>query len=204
MKKIPEKTIERLSAYRRTLLELAAGGLTHIYSHQLAEIHSITAVQVRRDFMLIGYSCDNKKGYEIAMLVRHISGIIDGGMAQKVAIIGMGNLAQAISHYFHGKRSELSIVAAFDNDPLKIGHQVAGVKCYDIANFVAVATELGVTIAILTCPAAVASDLVRPLTESGIRGVLNFTSAPLNLHKGIFVEHYDIIMLLEKVAYFSK
>lgn len=204
MKKIPEKTIERLSAYRRTLLDLTAGGFTHIYSHQLAEVHSITAVQVRRDLMLIGYSSDTKKGYDISMLVRHISGIIDGERVQKVAIVGMGNLAQAITHYFNGKRSKLAIAAAFDNDPAKIGQTVAGVKCYDIADFVRVCSRLGVTMAILTCPASVASDLVKPLTESGVRGVLNFTSAPLNLHKGVFVENYDIITLLEKVAYFSK
>lgn len=204
MKKIPEKTIERLSAYRRTLLELSAGGLTHIYSHQLAEVHSITAVQVRRDLMLIGYSSDTKKGYNISMLVRHISGIIDAGQKQKVAVIGMGNLAQAITHYFNGKRTKLSIVAGFDNDPGKIGHTVAGVKCYDIADFVSVARKMGVTIVILTLPAVAAVDMIAPLTESGVRGVLNFTSAPLNLDRGVFVENYDIITLLEKVAYFAK
>lgn len=204
MKKIPEKTIERLSAYRRTLMELTAGGLTHIYSHQLAEVHSITAVQVRRDLMLIGYSSDTKKGYDISMLVHHISGIIDAGQKQKVAVIGMGNLAQAITHYFNGKRTRLSIVAGFDNDPAKIGHTVAGVKCYDIADFVAVARKMGVTIVILTLPAVAAADMIAPLTESGVKGVLNFTSAPLNLNRSVFVENYDIITLLEKVAYFAK
>lgn len=38
----------------------------------------------------------------------------------------------------------------------------------------------------------------------GIRGVLNFTSTPLNLLQGIIVENYDITTLLEKVAYFVK
>lgn len=204
MKKIPEKTIERLSAYRRTLLELASGGLTHIYSHQLAEMHSITAVQVRRDLMLIGYSSDTKKGYDISMLVHHISGIIDAGKVQKVAVIGMGNLAQAITHYFNGKRSRLSIVAGFDVDSAKIGTTVAGVKCFDIKEFTAVARKLGVTIVILTLPASGVGELLQPLADSGVRGVLNFTSAPLNLPRGVFVENYDIITLLEKVAYFSK
>ncbi|MEG0601999.1 MAG: redox-sensing transcriptional repressor Rex [Mucinivorans sp.] len=204
MKKIPEKTIERLSAYRRTLMELTSGGLTHIYSHQLAEALSITAVQVRRDLMLIGYSSDTKKGYDISMLVRHISGIIDAEVKQKVAVIGMGNLAQAITHYFNGKRTKLTIVACFDNDPQKIGQTVAGVKCYDVADFASVARKAGVTIAILTIPAQGVPGIIAPLAQSGVRGVLNFTSAPLNLHRGVFVENYDIITLLEKVAYFSK
>lgn len=43
---IPEKTIERLSEYRRTLLACHKQGITHIFSHVLAGIHGITAVQV--------------------------------------------------------------------------------------------------------------------------------------------------------------
>ena len=39
---------------------------------------------------------------------------------------------------------------------------------------------------------------------NGIKGVLNFTSAPLNFPQGIVVENYDITTLLEKVAYFVK
>ena len=55
---IPEKTIERLSEYRRTLLTSHRQGITHIFSHVLAGIHGITAVQVRRDLMLIGFSSE--------------------------------------------------------------------------------------------------------------------------------------------------
>ena len=40
---IPEKTIERLSEYRRTLLASHKQGITHIFSHVLAGIHGITA-----------------------------------------------------------------------------------------------------------------------------------------------------------------
>ena len=58
---IPEKTIERLSEYRRTLLASHKQGITHIFSHVLAGIHGITAVQVRRALMLIGFSSETKR-----------------------------------------------------------------------------------------------------------------------------------------------
>ena len=74
---IPEKTIERLSEYRRTLLSCHEQGITHIFSHVLAGIHGITAVQVRRDLMLIGFSSDTKKGYDVEVLIDFISGILD-------------------------------------------------------------------------------------------------------------------------------
>ena len=72
---IPEKTIERLSEYRRTLLASHKQGITHIFSHVLAGIHGITAVQVRRDLMLIGFSSDTKKGYDVQVLIEYISRI---------------------------------------------------------------------------------------------------------------------------------
>ena len=64
---IPEKTIERLSEYRRTLMNLHRQGITHIFSHVLAGMQGITAVQVRRDLMLIGFSSDTKKGKEVVV-----------------------------------------------------------------------------------------------------------------------------------------
>jgi len=53
MKVLPEKTVKRLSEYRRTMLRCLDEGKTHIYSHELAEMHNVTAVQVRRDIMFI-------------------------------------------------------------------------------------------------------------------------------------------------------
>ena len=72
---IPEKTIERLSEYRRTLLSCHRQGITHVFSHVLAGIHGITAVQVRRDLMLIGFSSDTKKGYDVKVLIDFISNL---------------------------------------------------------------------------------------------------------------------------------
>ena len=64
--------------------------------------------------------------------------------------------------------------------------------------------SLGIDIAVLSCPSRVAAELVVPIVNAGIKGVLNFTSKPLNFPLGIVVENYDITTLLEKVAYFVK
>jgi len=201
---LPERTIERLSEYRRTLLDLLAQGRTHIYSHELAGMHGITAVQVRRDLMLIGFTTDTKKGYDVEVLIDFIASILDSPEIRNVGIIGMGNLAQAITHYFNGKRSKLRITAAFDIDPEKVGHTVANIPCYHIDDFASEVAANDIKIVILTSPSAVASDMVAPITAAGIDGVLNFTSTPLNFPSHVYVEDYDIITLLEKVAYFSK
>ena len=104
-KMLPERTVERLSEYRRTLLRKLSEGTTHIHSHSLASMHGITAVQVRRDLMLIGFSSDNKKGYNVSELIDFISSILDSQSVLGVAVVGMGRLATAITSYFNGKCS---------------------------------------------------------------------------------------------------
>ena len=201
---IPEKTIERLSEYRRTLLSCHKQGITHVFSHVLAGIHGITAVQVRRDLMLIGFSSDTKKGYDVKVLIDFSSSILDSETAMNIGVIGMGHLGQAITKYFNGKGLKLRITAAFDIDPKKVGTQIDGIPCYHMDQFESKVEELGINIIILSSPTRAAQDLIVPIINAGIKGVLNFTSMPLNFPRGIVVENYDITTLLEKVAYFVK
>ena len=201
---IPEKTIERLSEYRRTLLKCHAQGFTHIFSHVLAGMHGITAVQVRRDLMLIGFSSDTKKGYDVKVLIDFITNILYSEQPMNMAIIGMGHLGQAVTKYFNGKGLKLRITAAFDVDPNKVGTSIDTIPCYHIDEFEQRVDELDISIAIVSLPTSQASTVVLPIINAGIKGVLNFTSAPLNFPQGIVVENYDITTLLEKVAYFVK
>ena len=201
---IPEKTIERLSEYRRTLLASHKQGITHIFSHVLAGIHGITAVQVRRDLMLIGFSSDTKKGYDVQVLIDYISRILDSPSPMNIAVLGMGHLGQAITKYFNGKGLNLKITAAFDVDPAKVSTTIDGIPCYHMDSFEEIAEEKDISIVIVSSPTQVAPSLVVPIIYAGIKGVLNFTSTPLNFPQGIVVENYDITTLLEKVAYFVK
>ena len=201
---IPEKTIERLSEYRRTLLKCHAQGITHIFSHVLAGMHGITAVQVRRDLMLIGFSSDTKKGYDVKVLIDFIDDILYSEQTMNMAVIGMGHLGRAVTRYFNGKGLKLRITAAFDVDESKVGTMIDNIPCYHIDHFEEFVEQLDISIVIVSSPTSVASTLVLPIINAGIKGVLNFTSAPLNFPQGIVVENYDITTLLEKVAYFVK
>ena len=201
---IPEKTIERLSEYRRTLLKCHAQGITHIFSHVLAGMHGITAVQVRRDLMLIGFSSDTKKGYDVKVLIDFINSILYSEQTMNMAIIGMGHLGQAVTKYFNGKGLKLRITAAFDVDENKVGTTIDSIPCYHIDEFEERVEEMDISIAIVSLPTSQAATIVLPIINAGIKGVLNFTSVPLNFPQGIVVENYDITTLLEKVAYFVK
>ena len=98
----------------------------------------------------------------------------------------------------------MRITAAFDVDENKVGKTIDNIPCYHIDQFEERVEELDISIVIVSSPTSVASTLVLPIINAGIKGVLNFTSAPLNFPQGIVVENYDITTLLEKVAYFVK
>jgi redox-sensing transcriptional repressor len=201
---LPEKTIERLSQYRRTLLNCQANGQTHIFSHDLAALLNITAVQVRRDIMFLGYTSVQRKGYDIMDLVSVIGTLLDNNDVLHVAVVGMGHLGTAITAYFKGKREKLDIVAAFDIDPDKIGKTIAGVKCYAKEELPVVFKELNISIGIITVPPENAADVAEKLVKSGVKGILNFTTVPLNVSPNVYLEEFDMVTSLEKVAYFVK
>jgi redox-sensing transcriptional repressor len=204
MNKLPGKTVERLSEYRRQLLGCLAEKKNYIYSHDLAGLLHITAVQVRRDLMLIGYSSVLRKGYDIRELIDTIGRIIDSAEGLNVAIIGIGNLGRAVTGYFRGKRSKLNIVASFDNDPQKVNKVISGVKCYHTQDMEKIIREMNIKIAILTVPADYARSLTEEVVRYGIKGILNFTTVPLNVPSSVYLEEYDMITSIEKVAYFVK
>lgn len=202
MQRIPEKTVERLSQYRRSLLNLVNQGKTHIYSHELAQMHSVTAVQVRRDLMFIGYSGAQRKGYEVKELVRFIGSVLDPKDGFNLCIVGMGNLGRAITSYFFGKRPKLNLVATFDNDPAKTDRMISGIFCHPMNSLRDVIIAKNISIAIITVPMDHATEVAQELTLAGIKGILNLTTVPLVLPPQIILEDYDMITSLEKVAYF--
>ena len=164
---IPEKTIERLSEYRRTLLNCHRQGITHIFSHILAGMHGITAVQVRRDLMLIGFSSDTKKGYDVKVLIEFINGILDSEEPMKIGVIGMGHLGQAITKYFNGKGLKLRITAAFDIDPAKVGTTIDEIPCYHLDELEEVVANDDISIIVVSSPSKVATQLVVPIINAG-------------------------------------
>lgn len=201
---IPPKTVERLAIYRRQLRELKSNRLSHIYSHQLAELANNTPAQVRRDLMIIGCSGGNpKQGYSIDYLLDSISSILDKDEGQQIALVGVGDLGKAILSYSSYQHSSLSIAAAFDIDEAKIGKVIANCKCYPMAEFKEKVKELGITLGIITVPSVCAQSIADIMVKAGIKGILNFAPASLRVPNNIFLDRIDITMELEKVGYFA-
>ncbi len=204
MRNLPHKTIERLSQYRRALLMVHATGKTHIFSHEMARIIHITAVQVRRDIMLIGYTGTLRKGYHIKELIDLIGEIIDSEDIIRVCVVGVGNLGRAIINYFSGKRTKLSIIAVFDSNPEKVGKKYSGVSCHHIDEISAVVQKEEIKVGIITVPADQGQVTADRLVKAGIKGILNYAPKSVSVPKDVHLEEYDMITSLEKVAFYVK
>jgi redox-sensing transcriptional repressor len=203
MELLPEKTVERLSQYRRSLQRVLDEGKTHIYSHEIAKLLHITPVQVRRDIMLIGHTGTLRKGYDIKNLIGLIGEIIDCSTEQRVAIVGVGKLGQALLNYLSESNTKLKISALFDNNPDKIGRTFSDIVCYSVDRLDEIIRREKISIAILTVPPDQAHSIKDKLLEAGILGIINYSPVSLNV-EGAFLEEYDVITSLEKVAYFAK
>jgi redox-sensing transcriptional repressor len=154
--------------------------------------------------MLIGYSGNLRKGYNIKDLIDLIGEIIDSPNGQKVAIFGMGNLGRAITKYFSGRRSKLNIIAGFDVNPEKIGKEIVGVPCYDMDQARDIILKEGIKIGIITVPGDQAVETARAMVEAGMKGILNYSPTPVEVPENVYLEEYDMVTSLEKVAFYVK
>ncbi len=204
MKVSPNKSIERLSMYRRLLRESLNTGIENVYSHNLAEAAGCTAAQVRRDLMLVGCTGNPKTGYQVKGLINCICNLLDTPDGDSVALVGFGNLGKALLPFFATHHKKLEITATFDNSPKKIGKVTSGCKCYSMESIKEVIAEKDIKIAILTVPSEVAQEVTEQLIDAGIEGILNFVPVPLQLKNNIVVENMHVEIALEKVAYLTR
>jgi redox-sensing transcriptional repressor len=174
----------------------------HIHSHKLAAMLNITPEQVRRDLMLIGLNGNHRKGYNIQALIGLIGNTIDRREGHKVAIVGIGNLGSAVLGFIRKANTKMNVIAAFDVDINKINKKFADVPCYDLNQAEIIIRDEQIKIAILTVPPEVAVVTTNLLLQSGIRGILNFSSVHLDVPPGIYLKDYDIITSLEEIGFF--
>jgi redox-sensing transcriptional repressor len=204
MKIASEKTIERISLYRRLLQAAKDAGQMSVYSHDLAEMVGGTAAQVRRDLMEIGCAGNSKKGYDVDDLIDAISEFLDSDDVTPVALVGVGNLGRALLQFFESHHPKLKIMAVFDNDPEKSGRVIHGCRCYTMSEMPAVVADKKITVAVLAVPVGAAQNAAKQLEEAGVRGILNFAPEPLRVGPLVAVENMDMTMALEKVAYMAR
>ncbi|MCG3136549.1 MAG: Redox-sensing transcriptional repressor Rex [Phycisphaerae bacterium] len=164
----------------------------------------MTAAQVRRDLMTIGYAGSPAHGYDIAGLIGTIDDLLNPSTDEGCILIGAGHLGRAILAYAASGGLGLPILAAFDNDSGKVRHLIHGCYCYPIEQLPEVVSRLKVLTALLAVPAPVAQAVVEQLVATGIRSLVNFAPVRIRAPQGIFVQDVDIAVALWKAAFHAQ
>ena len=199
---IPVNTIGRLSLYRRLLREQLSAGARQVFSHQVASLAVTTAAQVRRDLMTIGFTGSPRKGYGIQELVEAINAVLARSVDTSVALVGVGNLGRAVLAYY-GNRQPIRFAAAFDRATEKTGRILHGCRCYPVDQMAEVMARESIHVGVIAVPAAEAQSVADQLVLAGVKGILNFAPIRLRVPAGLFVENVDLMMALDRVAYYS-
>ncbi len=201
--RIPVQTIGRLSLFRRLLLDLSAGGMRQIYSHQLASAAVATPAQVRRDLMMIGFTGSPRKGYAVDDLIAAVNAVLAQSVETSVVLVGVGNLGRAILAYYTNRQPWVRFVAAFDRDPEKANRIIHGCRVFPFDQAEDVLGREGIRAAVITVPAAEAQRVADRLVLAGVRSFLNFAPVRLHLPTGAYVEDIDMTTALDRVAYYA-
>lgn len=202
--KIPQVTAKRLPLYYRYLEKMHAIGKKRISSAQLSEALQIDSATIRRDFSYLGELGKKGYGYNVNYLLQFLRNFLRQDEVTNVVLVGVGNLGTALLRYNFYRSHNTKIVAGFDNDPAKIGTEVDGIPVLSMDRFKEVAELHNVEVAILTVPASVAQTTADQIVEAGIRGILNFTPARLNVPPKVRIHHIDLTTELQTLIYFLK
>ena len=94
---VSELTTNRLSVYLRCLTRLESAGVETISSQALAEQFHLNAAQIRKDLAYFGEFGVRGVGYYVKDLKLHLRQILGLDRRLKVAVMGAGNLGQALA-----------------------------------------------------------------------------------------------------------
>jgi redox-sensing transcriptional repressor len=200
--KVPDIIISRLPVYLRALQYMAANGNTATSSQELGEKVGISAAQIRKDLSQFGEFGKQGTGYLIPFLIEHLLQILKVEHVWDVALVGMGELGNAILRYQGFENRGFRIVACFDNDPAKIGTPVANFIIYDAKNIIKEVRTREIKMAMLCVPASVAQDVTDKLVEAGVKGVLNYAPVSLTVPPDVRLQYIDPVIGLQRMAYY--
>ena len=200
-KNVPEVVIKRLPRYYRYLGDLLAQDIKRISSGKLSEKMCVTASQIRQDFNYFGGFGQQGYGYNVEYLYNEIAEILGLKEGFKAIIVGAGHLGLALANHASFEKRGFQILAMFDNDSKKIGLNVNGKPIMHISELKKYIRDNDIQIAILAVPKDTVGEMAEKLSQYGIKGLWNFTSAEIITSVPVAVENVHMSDYLMTLSY---
>lgn len=200
--KISDAVVRRLPVYLRFLNELSRREVSTVSSQELGQKLDLNPAQIRKDLAYFGDFGRKGIGYDVAYLIEKIQHILNLDQQINVALIGAGNLGQALSNYNAYVKDNMKIVAVFDASPGKIGGKINNIEIQPIEMLDETVRNNNIRIGIITVPAAEAQRVADRLVAAGIGAILNFAPTILKVPAEVRVHAADFTTDLMSLAYY--
>jgi redox-sensing transcriptional repressor len=201
-KKIPDIVIGRLPLYLRALQRMAQEARQVTSSQELGERLGISAAQIRKDLSQFGEFGKQGTGYNIEFLVENLKKILNVDRVWDIAVIGAGDIGNAVARYQGFSNRGFQIAMIFDNDPKKIGNKIGDFKVENSAVMKQRIREAGIKVAMIAVPAPNAQKVTDELVEAGIQSILNYAPISINAPPEVHVQHTDPVTHLQRMTYY--
>lgn len=199
MRDIPRATVGRLARYLQGLEEL---GKRTVSSADIASAVGVSAAQVRRDLSYLGHQGIRGVGYETSHLLAALRREL--GLVERVgvAIVGAGNLGQALAGYGGFEQRGFVVTGLYDIDQNKVGTSVHGYEIRHLESLSGDAASRLFAIAVIATPAEAAQEVMQRLAAGGVRSVLNFSPAVLKAPSNMEVRNVDLSTELQILSFY--
>jgi redox-sensing transcriptional repressor len=177
----------RLSRYLQVLTQAKKMGKERISSQEIADYTNINATQIRRDLSNFGKFGKRGVGYSIDGLLTEIRKILRTQGQHSIALVGAGDLGQAIGGSPIFVEHGITIAAVFDTDSEKIGMRVGNVEVTDYRRVKDVIREKNILVGVLAVPAEAAQGVADNLIDAGVRIIFNYSEALLDVPADVTV-----------------
>jgi redox-sensing transcriptional repressor len=199
--RVPDATVARLATYLRVLGTLADRSVGTVSSEELAAYAGVNSAKLRKDLSYLGSYGIRGVGYDVTTLTEQISRTLGITVHRSVALIGIGNLGQALAGYAGFATRGFRIAALVDADPGRIGSRIRGLTVRDIADLDEIVAEHGIAIAVLAVPATVAQDVCDRLVDAGVTSILNFAPVVLSVPPHVHLRKVDLAAELQILSF---
>lgn len=201
---IPKATAKRLPVYQRAFRSLNENEKEKVSSQELSELVKIDSTTIRRDFSYLGTLGRRGYGYDVSELNRFFDQLLNRTQIVHVALVGVGNLGEALLKENVRSEENIRITVGFDIREDLTDTVKNGIPIYSMDDIAEQIPHLGIKTAILTVPNQHAQAAVNQLVEAGIEGILNFTTKRLNIPKNVRIRNVDLGNELQILNYFME
>jgi redox-sensing transcriptional repressor len=182
-------------------MDIEALGVKQVSCSVIGRELDLIPVQVRKDLQYTGIVGKPKTGYAVRELIESIESFLGWNNVNEAFLVGAGNLGRALLGHERFSRFGLSIVAAFDTDPVKVGQWIYGKSVLPLDKMADLAKQMSIHLGIITTPADAAQGIADEMVKAGIQAIWNFAPANLRVPPQIFVHNEDLYSSLASLSW---